>query len=523
MDLAPSPSSHPDTSRRIVVALLTALVLGYAAWQLSHSALVAETHILETHAVEHIAEHAVGAHAATHAAAHAAHPAHPAPPALYSVVPFAVLLLGIALLPLWHVSHHWWEKNSSKLKVALAASALTLVYYAFAYGEGVIDHATHELSAPGIPAAMVVLKNALLGEYIPFIVLLFSLYVISGGVAIEGRLVGKPSLNSGLLLIGGTIASLVGTTGAAMLLIRPLLRANAKRHHVAHTVVFFTFVVCNTGGCLLPIGDPPLFLGYLRGVPFTWTLSLWPMWAFMNLSLLAVYFVWDAILYRREDRAVVEAPDATTEPFAIRGALNFVWMAGVILAVALLDPSKPLPGTAWHAPLYFREVVMIGLSALSLALTSARLRQQNSFSYDAILEVAALFVGIFICMQAPVQLLNAYGPQLGFDTPTKFFWGTGFLSSFLDNAPTYVVFYETAKTLPAHGETVAGVQPLMLMAISLGSVFMGAMTYIGNGPNFMVKAIAEKHHVRMPSFFGYMIYSCAVLLPLSAIMAWLFF
>lgn len=489
-------------------------MLAYAAWQVAHSTFIAES-------VAHAEMHAVNQTATDHA--HAT--AHPAPPALIAVVPFVLLLLGVALLPLSHFSHHWWEHNSNKFKVSAGLGLVTLAYYALFYPEGVMDHASHQLSAPGFGAAMAVLKNAILCEFVPFIVLLFSLYVISGGVAVEGRLVGRPTLNVGLMGIGGLLASLIGTTGAAMLLIRPLLRANANRQHVAHTVVFFTFIVCNTGGCLLPIGDPPLFLGYLRGVPFTWTLSLFPMFAFMNLSLLAIYFVWDSFAWRREDVKEIEAASRSSanERFAICGAHNFVWMGLVILAVAFLDPSKAIPGTSWHAPLYFREIMMLGCAALSLWLTSSSLREQNGFSYGAILEVAALFVGIFICMQAPVQLLNTYGPQLGFDTPAKFFWGTGFLSSFLDNAPTYVVFYETAKTLPFSGETVAGVAPAILAAVSLGSVFMGAMTYIGNGPNFMVKAIAEKNHVKMPSFFGYMVYSCTVLLPLMAVLSWLFF
>jgi Na+/H+ antiporter NhaD/arsenite permease-like protein len=307
-----------------------------------------------------------------------------------------------------------------------------------------------------------------------------------------------------------------------MLLVRPLLKANVKRRYVAHTVIFFIFVVCNTGGCLLPIGDPPLFLGYLRGVSFTWTLSLWPMWLFMNAGLVAVYFLWDRRKYRLEDRAAVEHVPENAERFAILGSVNFVFLAGVIACVALLDPSKAFPGTHWHAPEYFREVCMLTLAALSLTATSGDIRRKNAFNYAAIIEVAALFIGIFICMQAPVQMLNAYGAQLGFDTPTKFYWGTGVLSSFLDNAPTYVVFFETAKTMQVEGPTMAGVATSFLAAISLGAVFMGAMTYIGNGPNFMVKAIAESNNIKMPSFFGYMLYSMAVLLPLSVAMNLLF-
>lgn len=506
-----SYEQQQDSSRRLVVAGIATVVAFYAGWQMA----AAWTAPLD--GVHHaIVEGGSPAHHEPHRVT------HDVPPAFYSVAPFAGLLLCIALLPLFHWTEHWWEHNWNRLLVAAGLGGLTLAYYAFVYGHGVLDHASHQVSAPGWPAAVTVLKNALLVEYIPFIVLLFSLYVISGGIAIDGRLVGRPRLNAALIGIGGVSASFIGTTGAAMLLIRPLLRANAGRRYVAHTVVFFIFVVCNTGGCLLPIGDPPLFLGYLRGVDFLWTLNLWPMWLFMNGSLIAVYFLWDTLRYRRENRAEIEAPPAEPRPFRIFGCINFLWLLGVIAAVMFLDPSKAVPGTAWHAPQYFREIVMLGLTALSLLSTAPSVRQQNAFNYDAILEVAALFVGIFICMQAPVQILNTYGASLGIDAPWKFFWSTGLLSSFLDNAPTYVVFFETARAMPSEGAQVAGVLVSHLVAISLGAVFMGAMTYIGNGPNFMVKAIAEKNNVRMPGFFGYMGYSCAVLLPLSIVLTVLF-
>jgi Na+/H+ antiporter NhaD/arsenite permease-like protein len=457
-------------------------------------------------------------------AAHAVpvHEADPPPPAFYAVIPFVGLLLAIAILPLVPMTQHWWEHNRNRLIVAVTLGAVTLCYYALVYGHGVVDHTTHVLSAPGWRAAATVFKNAVLAEYVPFMVLLFSLYVISGGIRVEGNLVGRPSTNAKIFAVGAVLASFIGTTGAAMLLIRPLLRANARRAHVAHTVVFFIIIVCNTGGCLLPIGDPPLYLGYLRGVDFAWTLSLWPEWAFMNVSLLAVYLVWDHFYYRREDRDEIEKLPETVEDYALRGAVNLLWLAGVIGCVMWLDPSKPFPGTDWHPPRYFREAVMLAFAGLSLATTKTELRRKNSFNYAAIIEVAALFIGIFICMQAPVQILNTFGPQLGIDTAWKFYWTTGALSSFLDNAPTYVVFFETARTIVADGPRIAGVLTTHLAAVSLGSVFMGSMTYIGNGPNFMVKAIAEAHRVRMPSFFGYMIYTCAIVLPLSLLMTWLF-
>jgi len=511
MEVAAMSREHQDRSQRVVLAALAATVVLYILWQVGGLMLMSDGSPAPAHAA---AAHADDSHDSA---------AHAIAPAAYSIIPFACLLLCIALCPLFHATEHWWERNSSKFKVASAFAALTLIYYGLLYGHGVVDHMTHETTAAGLPTAIAVLKNAILVEYIPFITLLFSLYVVSGGVTVEGHLVGRPALNTTIIGIGGLIASFVGTTGAAMLLIRPLLKANARREYVAHTVIFFIFVVCNTGGCLLPIGDPPLFLGFLRGVPFTWTMNLWVEWLFVNLALLAVYFVWDSIRYRREKREHVEAAPEHHEPFAIRGVLNFAWLGGIILAVALLDPSKTLPGTEWHPPLYLREIVMLTLAAFSLLLTSVENRVKNSFSYEAILEVAALFVGIFICMQAPIQILNVHGAALGITSPMQFFWATGTLSSFLDNAPTYVVFFETAKVLPSSGTLVAGVEELALSAISLGAVFMGAMTYIGNGPNFMVKAIAEKNNVRMPSFFGYMAYSCVVLLPLLVVMSLIFF
>ncbi|QDT51441.1 hypothetical protein Pan258_55300 [Symmachiella dynata] len=510
MEITAVPGGQQELTRRWVVGAIVGMAICYGLWQFQSVATVTAVH----HGVE-------AAHDAT--AAHAEHATHEAPPpAAYSIIPFAGLLLCIALLPLFHFSEEWWEHNHNRLLVAVGCGALTLLYFAFIYGHGVLDHTSHEMSAPGWGAALTVLKNAMLVEYIPFIVLLFSLYVISGGIAIEGHLVGRPKLNTGFIAVGALMASLIGTTGAAMLMIRPLLKANANRKYVVHTVIFFIFAACNTGGCLLPIGDPPLFLGFLRGVDFFWTLKLWPQWLAMNGSLLVVYYLWDTWRFRHEDRSAVETRPERPQPFAIRGGINFLWLFGVIFCVALLDPSKAVPGTNYHAPVYFREIVMLALTGLSLLSTSAAIRKQNSFNYDAIVEVAALFIGIFICMQAPIQILHTYGPSLGIDKSWQFYWGTGLLSSFLDNAPTYVVFFETAKTIPTDATTVAGVAEPSLIAISLGAVFMGAMTYIGNGPNFMVKSIAEKNNVRMPSFFGYMAYSCAVLFPLSLLLTWVF-
>jgi Na+/H+ antiporter NhaD/arsenite permease-like protein len=309
-----------------------------------------------------------------------------------------------------------------------------------------------------------------------------------------------------------------------MLLVRPLLETNRERRLVAHTVVFFIFLVCNCGGCLLPIGDPPLFLGYLEGVDFLWTMSLWKPWLVTNGLLLAIYWLWDAwVAYPRERAGDILRDIREAGPLRIRGIWpNLPCMAGVIAAVALLDPAKPFPGTDWHPWIYLREAVLLALVACSLGLGSAAIRSRNGFTYAAILEVAALFLGIFVCMQPALSLLHEHGAALGIDSPRAFFWATGSLSSVLDNAPTYLVFFKAAQSLPAVGPTMAGVDEARLAAVSLGAVFLGAMTYIGNGPNFMVKAIAEQSGVRMPSFFGYCVYSLCVLLPVFLLVSLLF-
>ncbi len=454
------------------------------------------------------------------------------PPPLWTVTPFVLLLLAIAVFPLLRATEHWWEHNLHRFYVAALLGLVTLAYYAFVHQSAVEAHwpahAVVEPASSGIQWQMTwtVFANAMLSEYIPFIVLLFSLYTISGGIRISGDLRAHPLTNVVFITVGGLLASFVGTTGAAMLLIRPLLSTNSERKHVQHTVIFFIFVVCNCGGCLLPIGDPPLFLGYLRGVPFLWTMKLVIPWFFVNLALLVIYWVWDHyICYPKETLSDVSHDETEVSRLRIEGlGINGPLLLGVILCVALLDPSKPVPGTDWHAWMYLREVMQLGLVGVSLWLGSNALREANRFDYHAIVEVAALFCGIFVCMQPALQILNSAGPSLGIDTPMEFFWITGILSSFLDNAPTYVVFFETAKTISVGDPTaVAGVRETFLVAISLGAVFMGAMSYIGNGPNFMVKAIAEASGIRMPSFFGYMIYSVCVLLPVLAVATWIMF
>ena len=459
---------------------------------------------------------------------------HIEPPPIWTVIPFALLLGAIAVLPLLSWTEHWWEDNKSRFMVAAILGGVTLGYY-FCLHEAAVEahwpgHAVVESNSSGLNhgVALTVFNNAILGEYIPFIVLLFSLYTISGGIRIEGDLPAHPKTNTAFIAVGGLLASFIGTTGAAMLLIRPLLETNRERKFKVHTVIFFIFVVCNCGGCLLPIGDPPLFLGYLRGVGFLWTFALWPQWLFVNGMLLAVYFLWDLLLcYPKEEKVDIARDETQVRKLQFSGIWpNVPLLIGVVLGVALLAPGKPILG--WDPWMYAREIVQIALVALSLLLGSEAVRRANNFNYHAIIEVAALFFGIFICMQAPLQILNARGSELGLTSSMHFFWATGSLSSVLDNAPTYVVFFETAKALTsntpalASGATEAGVAVPLLVAISLGAVFMGAMTYIGNGPNFMVKAIAEKSGVKMPSFFGYMLYSFCILLPILIVTTLIF-
>lgn len=464
------------------------------------------------------------------------HDAHAKPegyqiPPLWAVAPFAALLLCIAILPLIKKTEHWWEHNRNRLFISLVLSVLVILYYWFIH-PGVIDHNTHQL-VTNFKAVNQVLNHAILAEYIPFIILLFSLYVISGGIRLQGDLPAHPRTNVIFLAVGAGIASFIGTTGAAMLLIRPLLHTNSERKHVVHTVIFFIFLVCNVGGSLLPIGDPPLFLGYLKGVPFPWTFNLWPQWLATVIVLLIIYYIWDTIAYRKEAVKDLKRDETQIQKLALRGKINFLWLFGVVLSVAFLIPEKPFLYSIFpdknlpEIPNFLREIMQLLFVAFSLMSTPRGIRTENKFNYLAIGEVAALFIGIFITMQVPVEILQQKGPDMGLTQPWHFFWATGTLSSFLDNAPTYVVFFETAGAIPPiEGQAVMdGLQTAtgtisiqMLVAISLGAVFMGANTYIGNGPNFMVKSIAEQSGIKMPSFFGYMIYSVGILVPIFIVL-----
>jgi Na+/H+ antiporter NhaD/arsenite permease-like protein len=363
-------------------------------------------------------------------------------------------------------------------------------------------------------------------EYVSFILLLTALFVITGGIVVRGSLSGTPLVNTGVLGLGAVIANLIGTMGASVLLIRPLLRANAPRERKVHIVVFFIFIVSNCGGLLTPLGDPPLFLGYLKGVPFEWTLSLWKEWAFVVVALLLIFNLWDQRVLNSEERARSGSQLEQVmhhEPLRIEGKRNLVFLAGVVATIFAAGR------TGWHYGVQETALAVLALGAF--VATSAKLRADNRFTWGPLVEVAVLFAGIFVTMAPALLLVNAHGASLGVREPWQFYWASGVLSSFLDNAPTYLTFAATAAGL--NGIAVEGrylgqlleqgdAAAKVLTAISCGSVMMGANSYIGNGPNFLVKAIAEDRGVRMPSFFGYMAYSVGILIPLFIAVTFVF-
>ncbi len=402
------------------------------------------------------------------------------------MLPFVAMLLAVALCPLR--VPHWWESNRNKLLVSCVLGFPILIMYLFRR------------------------PMALLGtgeEYLSFIILLGGLYGIAGGIRLWGDLEATPLTNTAFLALGAVLASFVGTTGASMLLIRPLLQTNSERARVKHTVIFFIFLVSNIGGLLTPLGDPPLFLGYLEGVPFAWTFRLWLPWLCTTSALLLTYFVWDSIQHTREPLAALRRDRRRIEPLRLQGGVNILWLAGVVLAVAF--GREP-----------WREAVIVALVGLSWWSTPRGVRRANGFTTYPMVEVATIFFGIFLTMIPALELLRGRGSELGVREPWQFFWATGALSSFLDNAPTYLTFLALAQGLGLADEVV-GVSHAVLTGISVGAVFMGANTYIGNAPNFMVKAIAEEAGVKMPSFFGYMAYSGGILLPLFVAVTFLFF
>lgn len=421
----------------------------------------------------------------------------------WSIGPFVALLLTIAVAPL--VAPHWWHRHRNQAVVSIGLSMPALAYLLSLH------------FAVGAPA-LAKLGHALM-EYVDFIAMLAALYTVAGGIAIRGQFRPTPLVNVGLLALGAVLANLIGTTGASMLLIHPFLRLNRVRQHRAHLPVFFIFLVSNLGGLLTPLGDPPLFLGYLNGVDFFFTLTLWPHWLIANGAVLTIALVWDTLAYRRE-------PDRSQFPprhgsIAIGGAVNFAFLPGVVAAV--LSQSSSLLGE-YRMPFPVPALLMAALAAASWWLTPRTVRTHNQFAWAPIVEVAILFFGIFVTMVPALALLARARNDLGIDAAWQYFWLTGGLSAVLDNAPTYMALAALAGGPEATNlAPLAHDNPHLLQAISAGAVFLGALTYIGNGPNFMVKSIAESAGYRMPSFFGYIVFSSAVLLPVFALVTWLFF
>ncbi|WP_172120755.1 sodium:proton antiporter [Actinomyces faecalis] len=425
----------------------------------------------------------------------------------WSVLPFAAMLACIAVLPLVPATSHWWERRSSQLGIALVLGIPVAVWMWIAGGWEVVF-------------ASVV-------EYGQFIALLLALFVVSGGIFLKGDIQATPRNNTLFLAVGGSLASFIGTTGAAMLLIRPLLNTNSERRYRVHTVLFTIFIVANCGGLLTPLGDPPLFLGFLRGVPFTWTFTLAREWAFVNALLLASYYALDRYYYAQEPAAAVRQDRDQIVPLGLRGASNLVWFVVIIAAVAFAPSIDAEAIEEGHAVLTdwvpVREIIMLAAAYCSYRFGDRRARfEDNQFEWGPIAEVATLFIGIFLTMIPALHYLDEVAGSLPLNEIT-FFIFTGGLSSMLDNAPTYVTFFEMAgQVTPAGVPTVAGVAETYLIPISLGSVLCGAITYIGNGPNFMVKSVAESRGVEMPSFGGYMVRSFTYLVPVLAAMVCLF-
>lgn len=428
---------------------------------------------------------------------------------LWTLIPFVLMLMTIAIAPL--VAESWWEKNQNKLIVSLALGIPTAIFL-------IIKGLGHQL------------EHQMLYDYVPFIILLAALFVVTGGIHMHGNLIARPSTNTAILAIGYVLASFTGTTGAAMLLIRPLLETNKERKYTTHTVLFFIAAVANCGGLLTPLGDPPLFLLYLRGAEFTWFMKLFPAWLMVGLLLLAIYYILDSYWFKRESLSRLKSDVKNHEPIRIKGGINFIFLLGVIFSVAFINQSYiPAMGDA-HAPVlvkYLREVALITLIMLSLIFTHRKVRTDNHFTWNPIIEVAVVFLGIFVTMTPAMLFLKAHAANFGISEPWQFFYASGILSSFLDNAPTALAFHGVASGLVDSGVAaaeVAGIPEVLLEAISMGAVMFGAMTYIGNGPNFMVKAIAEENGFRMPSFFGYMWkFSLRVLLPIYIVVQLVFF
>ena len=445
-------------------------------------------------------------------------------PPLWMCIPFAGLLLCIAIMPL--VRAEWWESHQPA--VVAIWSVLFVLPFAFVYGAG---HATETV------------LECLIGDYLTFIVLLFGLFCVAGNITMEGDLAGSPRVNVILLTIGTLLSSVIGTTGASMLMVRPVIKMNAWRKRRAHIMVFFIFLVSNIGGCLTPIGDPPLLMGFSRGVPFFWSLHLFPV-LLLNMAVLLVVFYWIDRRFYCKDIARGRMPDISKPgtKITIKGLHNLIFIAMIVAAVILsgvlpeLSVFKNAEGGVKGIHIFGEvtlgfpaliEIAIILLAAfLSFRTTNPEIRKKNHFTWGAIQEVAVLFIGIFITMQPALMILKSVGAELGLTKPAEMFWVTGALSSFLDNTPTYLVFLTTAGVMGFQSgiaTTLGTIPQKMLLAISCGAVFMGANTYIGNAPNFMVKSLSDENGIRMPSFFGYLLWSVSVLVPVFLLDTLVFF
>ncbi len=432
----------------------------------------------------------------------------------WMLIPFALMLLTIAIGPL--LVERWWEKNTNKLIVSLALGIPTAIYMLM---HGMVQE----------------LEHTIFGDYIPFIVLLLTLFVITGGIHVSGDFKAKPIINTAFLALGWVLASLMGTTGAAMLLIRPLITTNQQRQYKQHTILFFIALVANCGGILTPLGDPPLFMLFLKGVPFTWFAGLWQQWLLTGVILMLLYFLADTYYYRKEEWTALSADAREKTKMKIQGAINFIYLLGVIAVVAFVNPNF-IPAMGAHdAPFWLahlRDIILLLLMYLSLHTTNKKVRYElNRYRWEPIIEIAYLFLGIFITMAPALIYLGqlAEAGKLPITQTWHFYYVTGALSSFLDNTPTALAFFSMAQNLSSEvlntfaGNMIAGVPEILVTAISLGAVFFGAMTYIGNGPNFMVKAIAEESGIQMPSFFGYIFkFAIVVLLPVYILVQFIF-
>lgn len=422
---------------------------------------------------------------------------------LLSMLPFVLMLLSIAVFPLFW--NHFWEKNKNKLYIAVVLSIPVIIY----------------LLSSGFSTELL---HTMVFDYLPFIILLGALFTITGGILLTGDIEAKPSINTLFLAIGAVLASFMGTTGAAMLLIRPIIQTNKERAFKVHTILFFIAIVANCGGLLTPLGDPPLFMMYLRGAHFTWFFHLVPEWFFTNALLIIVYFFVDTFYYKKEPASAINRDEANIRPIKIEGKRNFIFLIGVVLAVAFINEQYLSFININPYFKFLREAVIVLMAFLSMQLTPKLLRTSNNFTWHPIEEVAYLFLGIFITMVPALLYLEVNAKHLGVQSVSQFYYYTGLLSSFLDNTPTAVTFHSLALGLGINtGTLVAGIPEELLKAISTAAVFFGSMTYIGNGPNFMVKAVAEENNIKMPDFFSYIFkFSIIVLLPIFILVQLLF-